>query len=107
MVTSTCRRCATSRAFCALLGAPELADDPRYADLASRVAHRAELDAEIGRLLRARPTAEWVEVLADAVPCGPVLAVDEVFADPQVEHLHLTRRVEHPTAARSTCCGPR
>jgi len=83
-------------AFCALLGAPELAEDARYADHASRVAHRAELDAEIGRLLRARPTAEWVEVLADAVPCGPVLTVDQVFADPQVEHLHLTRRVEHP-----------
>ena len=83
-------------AFCALLGAPALADDPRYADHASRVAHRAELDAEIGRLLRARPTTEWVEVLAEAVPCGPVLTVDQVFGDPQVEHLHLTRRVEHP-----------
>ena len=48
-------------------------------------------------LLGARPTAEWVARLAETVPCGPVLAVDEVFADPQVEHLHLTRRVEHPT----------
>ncbi len=83
-------------AFCALLGEPSLADDPRYADHASRVAHRAELDADVGRLLRARPTAEWVEVLADAVPCGPVLTVDQVFADPQVVHLHLTRTVEHP-----------
>ncbi len=35
-------------------------------------------------------------MLADAVPCGPVLTVDQVFADPQVEHLHLTRTVEHP-----------
>jgi crotonobetainyl-CoA:carnitine CoA-transferase CaiB-like acyl-CoA transferase len=38
-------------AFCALLGEPALADDPRYADLASRLAHRAELDADIARLL--------------------------------------------------------
>ncbi len=44
-----------------------------------------------------RTTAEWVDALADTVPCGPVLAVDEVFADPQVRHLHLTRSVEHPT----------
>jgi len=84
-------------AFCALLGEPALADDPRYADLASRLAHRAELDADIARLLRTRTTTEWVERLAELVPCGPVLAVDEVFADHQVEHLHLTRRVEHPT----------
>ncbi len=84
-------------AFCALLGEPALADDPRYADLASRLAHRAELDADIARLLRTRTTTEWVERLAESVPCGPVLTVDEVFADHQVEHLHLTRRVEHPT----------
>jgi crotonobetainyl-CoA:carnitine CoA-transferase CaiB-like acyl-CoA transferase len=30
------------------------------------------------------------------VPCGPVLHVDEVFADPQVRELHLTRTVAHP-----------
>ena len=47
--------------------------------------------------LRTRTTAEWVDRLADVVPCGPVLAVDEVFADPQVEHLGLTQRVAHPT----------
>ncbi len=85
------------RAFCELLGAPELADDPRYVDFASRHAHRAELDADIARVLQTRPTAEWVERLADHVPCGPVLAVDEVFVDPQVQHLQLTRRVSHPT----------
>jgi len=84
-------------AFCALLGEPELAADPRYGDFASRVVHRAELDADIARLLQVRTTADWVAVLADEVPCGPVLAVDEVFADPQVQHLHLTRSVEHPT----------
>ncbi len=61
------------RAFCALLGEPELADDPRYVDFASRHDHRADLDAELARLLRTRTTAEWVARLADSVPCGPVL----------------------------------
>jgi crotonobetainyl-CoA:carnitine CoA-transferase CaiB-like acyl-CoA transferase len=83
--------------FCALVDAPAIAEDPRYADFASRVEHRAALDADLARALRTRTTAEWVDRLADVVPCGPVLAVDEVFADPQVEHLGLTQRVEHPT----------
>jgi crotonobetainyl-CoA:carnitine CoA-transferase CaiB-like acyl-CoA transferase len=83
--------------FCELLGAPELADDPRYLDFASRHAHRGELDADLARVLQTRTTAEWVARLADHVPCGPVLRVDEVFADPQVQHLQLTRRVPHPT----------
>jgi crotonobetainyl-CoA:carnitine CoA-transferase CaiB-like acyl-CoA transferase len=85
------------RAFCELLDAPELADDPRYLDFASRHAHRAELDADLARILQTRTTAEWVARLAEHVPCGPVLAVDEVFADEQVQHLQLTRRVVHPT----------
>ena len=76
---------------------PSSPTDPRYADFASRVEHRAELDADLARALRTRTTAEWVDRLADVVPCGPVLAVDEVFADPQVEHLGLTQRVAHPT----------
>jgi crotonobetainyl-CoA:carnitine CoA-transferase CaiB-like acyl-CoA transferase len=83
--------------FCELLDRPELADDPRYVDFASRHAHRAELDADLAVILQTRTTAEWVDRLAEHVPCGPVLSVDEVFADPQVQHLHLTRRVAHPT----------
>ena len=44
--------------------------------------------------------------LADHVPCGPVLAVDEVFADPQVQHLQLTRRVSAPDARRHRRAAP-
>jgi formyl-CoA transferase len=33
---------------------------------------------------------------AAGVPCGPVYRMDEVFADPQVEHLAMTEAVEHP-----------
>ena len=83
--------------FCSMIGAPEIADDPRFADGASRVEHRDELDALIGEAFRARSTADWVELLAEVVPCGPVLHIDEVFADPQVRHLEMTRTVDDPT----------
>jgi crotonobetainyl-CoA:carnitine CoA-transferase CaiB-like acyl-CoA transferase len=36
------------------------------------------------------------ELNAAGVPCGPVYRMDEVFADPQVEHLAMTQAVEHP-----------
>ena len=83
--------------FCALVGAPELATDARYESFVSRREHRAELEAAITEVMARRTTAEWLAVLAGVIPCGPVLAIDEVFADPQVEHLHLTRTVPHPT----------
>ena len=46
--------------------------------------------------LFARPSREWIEILNRAdLPCGPVYAMDEVFADPQVEHLALAQKVVH------------
>jgi crotonobetainyl-CoA:carnitine CoA-transferase CaiB-like acyl-CoA transferase len=83
--------------FCSMIGAPELADDPRFADGPSRLEHRDALDAAVGEAFRARPTAEWVELLAEVVPCGPVLRIDEVFSDPQVCHLDMTRTVVNPS----------
>lgn len=72
--------------------------DPRFADAASRARHRAALARAIEAKLRARDTAEWVEILnAAGLPSGPVYRMDEVFADPQVRHLAMTRTVRHAT----------
>ena len=29
------------------------------------------------------------------MPCGPIYSIDQVFADPQVRHLNITRHVAH------------
>jgi formyl-CoA transferase len=34
---------------------------------------------------------------AAGVPCGPIYSIDEVFADPQVRHLGMPKRVQHKT----------
>lgn len=83
--------------FAAALGAPELIEDPRFADRNSRTACREELAEVIERRLAEATTAQWVERLnAAGCPCGPVLAVDEAFGDPQAEHLNLFSMVPHP-----------
>ena len=47
--------------------------------------------------LRQRDSAYWVEAFNEAgVPCGPILTIDQVFADPQVKHLGLAQTVESP-----------
>lgn len=85
--------------FVEAIEAPELAEDPRFADFASRARHREALRESVEARLRRRTSAEWIERLSAAdLPCGPVLALDEVFADPQVEHLRMTRRVRHERA---------
>lgn len=83
--------------FAEALGAPELVADPRFADRDTRTAHRRELDEIIEQRLATATTAEWVERLnAAGCPCGPVLAVDETFADPQVDHLNIFSVVPDP-----------
>ena len=84
--------------FCTAIGAAHLADDPRFADTAGRVRHRDELRAELEAVLAAGATDEWVRRLNEGgFPAGPVLRVDEAFADPQVRHLDLVATVPHPS----------
>src|SRR6202012_2770444 len=49
------------RKLCELLGAPQLADDPRFASNAGRTAHRDELRPLLVGRLAARSAAEWFD----------------------------------------------
>jgi formyl-CoA transferase len=87
--------------LCEAIGLPAIPADPRFDSAAKRSANRAELNALIAQRLRTRTVAAWVGDLNRAgVPCGPVYRMDEVFADPQVEHLAMTEPVEHPVLGR-------
>ena len=80
--------------LCEAIGAPELAEHPDSETGALRSEHRERLHVDIEQRLAARTTAEWVEVLnAAGVPCGPIYAIDEAFADPQVRQLGMVQEV--------------
>ncbi|TVR95548.1 MAG: CoA transferase [Trueperaceae bacterium] len=92
--------------FCALLGDPGLARDPRFVTNPARVAHRTEL----GALLRERFAdidGRAFTELADAagVPVAPVLELDEVFAHPQVAARDMLIEFDHPTVGRMRQVG--
>lgn len=88
---------AMFRKLCEVLGAPALANRPEFADMASRHKHRGELNVMIAERTRTRTVAEWVEVLNDAgIPCGPILTIADMWADPQVNHLGMAQVVDHP-----------
>ncbi len=86
--------------FAELVGRPDLVADPRFATPKDRFRHRDEVNSVIGAVLATRPTAEWVDLLAEAFPCGPIYQVPQVFADPQVRHLRLTATVDGPDGRR-------
>jgi crotonobetainyl-CoA:carnitine CoA-transferase CaiB-like acyl-CoA transferase len=85
------------RRFCKAIGREEWVDRPEYADEKARSANRTRLNAEIGLIMAAKTTAEWSALLNEAgVPSGPIYTMDEVFADPQVQHLGAAAVVKHP-----------
>jgi crotonobetainyl-CoA:carnitine CoA-transferase CaiB-like acyl-CoA transferase len=59
--------------LCEVIGAPQLAADPRFATNGDRVAHRDALRAELRRRLASAPASEWAQRLtAVRVPAGVV-----------------------------------
>src|SRR5919112_246547 len=66
------------------IGAPELAEDPRFRTGADRMGHLPELEEELAQRFRAKPAAHWLEILdKTGVPCGPVYDMLQALNDPQ------------------------
>ncbi|HWW46132.1 MAG TPA: CaiB/BaiF CoA-transferase family protein [Acidimicrobiia bacterium] len=85
--------------FCETVGAPGLAVDPRFAEADARLRNRDDLRVELESVLASATTDDWVLRLnAAGYPAGPVLRVDEAFADPQVRHLDMVAVVHHAIA---------
>jgi crotonobetainyl-CoA:carnitine CoA-transferase CaiB-like acyl-CoA transferase len=83
--------------FCAALGMPELAADPRFTANGDRVERRAELRPILAERLAQRSTADWVAVLDEAgIPNGPIADVAAAFGSPEAQALGMTVEVEHP-----------
>ncbi len=85
------------RRVCSALQAPELLDDQRFATPGKRSRNRDDLTIALENKLQAKTTTEWVDILnAAGVPSGPILSIDQVFANEQVQHLGIATSVEHP-----------
>jgi formyl-CoA transferase len=84
----------TWQRFCEAAEATALMEKPEYKTPELRSKSRDALGAEIDNYLVGRTSAEWVDRLNKAgVPCGPIYSIDQVFADPQVQHLGIVQSV--------------
>lgn len=84
--------------FVRVLGHPELAHDPRFADLRARAAHAAEAVEILDNIFATRPRAEWVEILRKGGDFifTVVNSVDDLPDDPQVVANDYVVPFEHP-----------
>jgi crotonobetainyl-CoA:carnitine CoA-transferase CaiB-like acyl-CoA transferase len=83
--------------LCAAIGAPELADDLRFATNGDRVTARASLRPLLAERLAGRSTDAWLAALTAAdIPCGPITDVLTAFRSPEATARSMLVEVEHP-----------
>ena len=79
------------------LGAEALIADERYKNGPARSKNRDALNAALSEYTEKLSTTALVDLMNEAgVPTGPIYTIDQVFADPQVNHLGIAQPVTHP-----------
>ena len=92
--------------LCDLLGSDEIRNNPDFATAELRSSNRNAVNSAIEAFTLTKTSALWIEALAGAgVPCGPIYAIDQMFADPQVMHLGMEHPVDHPELGQINLVG--
>ena len=92
--------------LCALADWDDLAGDERFSKNPDRVEHRSLLIPILQKRFQEKSSAEWRTALLEAgIPCGPINAIDQVFADPQVLARDMLLELDHPTAGTVKLAG--
>jgi crotonobetainyl-CoA:carnitine CoA-transferase CaiB-like acyl-CoA transferase len=96
------------RKLCAILGRPELADEPDFRTNPGRVSNRDRLVPIVAELLKPWTRDALLAALeAAGVPAGPINTVAEVFDDPQVRHRGMQVSLADEAAAGGSIPGVR
>jgi CoA:oxalate CoA-transferase len=87
--------------LCRLIGIPDLAKDPRFAEREIRKKNRNELRSIIESALSAHVAQTWEEMLNRAgVPAGRVLSVPEILSEKQIVDRQMTTQFTIPEMER-------
>jgi crotonobetainyl-CoA:carnitine CoA-transferase CaiB-like acyl-CoA transferase len=89
-----------------VLGAQELARDPRFINNVERLHNLAPLVDRLAPLFRQRTTADWMTRLeAAGVPAGPVLNLGEALSNPQTLAREMVVEINHPKLGKQKVLG--
>jgi crotonobetainyl-CoA:carnitine CoA-transferase CaiB-like acyl-CoA transferase len=89
-----------------VLGATDLAQDPRFVTGGDRMANLKELEALLSERFAARPAEYWLNALEEVgVPCGPVNDMLQALSDPQTIAREMVVEVDHSSLGRVKTIG--
>jgi formyl-CoA transferase len=83
--------------FAQALEHPEWLEVEAWKTARGRSDNRRDVNAAISAVMKQKPSEYWIDLLERiGIPCGPINTVDQVFADPQVQHLGMAMPMQHP-----------
>lgn len=89
-----------------MIGAPQLAEDPRFKSNGDRLANLKALEDELNARFETRTSAEWLaEFETRGIPAGPILDILEMHRDPQTIAREMVPTVQHPVAGAVQTIG--
>jgi len=89
-----------------LIGAPELADEPKFATSNDRVANLGDLVAALTPHFKKETTQTWLAKLEEAgIPAGPVYDMAQMAADPQTQARGMIRDIENSSGSTVRVLG--
>lgn len=94
--------CSSDKMFARLAGAmgrPELATDPDYATMPSRIAHRDAVNAMVSAWIGGQTREALMRACIEAeVPCGPINSIADIFEDAHFKARGNLARIASPEA---------
>jgi len=89
------------------LDRPDLIEDERFKTLGDRIQNIVAMEQIINEEFKKWPSAALVErLVAEDVPAGPVHSLEEVIADPQIQHNGAIVEIDHPAGGRMRQAAP-
>jgi crotonobetainyl-CoA:carnitine CoA-transferase CaiB-like acyl-CoA transferase len=95
------------RKFWAMIGKPEICDDPRFCDIAARARNVVALYELAGACFPAKTTDEWVALLREQeIPAARMASLDDLLTDPQLAATGFFKRAIHPSEGEIVFTDP-
>jgi crotonobetainyl-CoA:carnitine CoA-transferase CaiB-like acyl-CoA transferase len=86
------------RNLCDAIGRPDLKDDPKCIDNATRLQNRDYVVPILEEAFKTNTKGEWARILDEFdIPSAPVNDFEEVFSDPQTQARGMVASYQHPT----------
>ena len=91
--------------LCYFIGKPEWSSDPRFEKNSARVQNRDELISLLKPVFVTKTVNEWLSLIGDTFPCGPINNFEQVFSMPHVDAREMLVHMEHPTVGDLSLVG--